>query len=247
MPRIDDQDKMLALKDAELGARCGLIVLGGPSGKDWGRIKRLVRPRCLIGVNGTVCELGAKLKYYLNLEAWYHPSGVPPGFNDNRPQYRLISWKRFHFLEDQTNAIKVRRGGPVFTDGGKWSIRTYRDGLATGPPMRAVEHVKVPTLTGTVAVQALHLAGILGLTAVHTIGLDLCWKNGEHHWHPYPPITADNLYWKPSMLTQYKGLDTMHWWIESAEYLAQLKAKMHKEKLIWHDHSNGLLQAMGVF
>ncbi|HSW65409.1 MAG TPA: hypothetical protein VLH56_19185 [Dissulfurispiraceae bacterium] len=222
-----------------------MIILGGPSGINWGRIKRLVQPDFLIGVNGVSCVLGYKLKYYLNVEAWDGRYGIPPGFNDSRPTYRLINWKRYRFLTDRHNVIKVRRGGPVFLTGSPWSIRRYDNGLATGPPM--IKHVKVPTLTGTVAAQALHLAGILGLTAVHTIGLDLCWQNGEHHWFDYPPITADNRYWYPSMLTEHKGLKTMHWWIESAEYLRTLKAKMLSEGLSWQDHSNGLLQAMGVF
>jgi hypothetical protein len=208
---------------------------------------RLYQPDFIIGVNGVVCELGARLKYYLNLEAWDWRDGIPRGFNDARPAHRLISWKRYKFLTDTSNVIKVRRGGPVYLTGGRWSIREYRNGLATGPAIKAEQHVKVPTLVGTVAVQALHLAGILGVTMVHTIGLDLCWKNGEHHWHPYPPITADNRYWYPSMLTKYKDLETMHWWIESAEYLATLKTKMKREHLIWQDHSSGLLQAMGVF
>jgi hypothetical protein len=245
--RIDDYKAIQGLYGREKTRANALIVMGGPSVQDWEKLTTDIHADLLVGVNGVVLELGEHLDYCLNMEAWDGRDGEPPGFNDDRPKTRIMNWKRREQVTNPRNVIFARRGGPCFTQNKTWSIRSYPNGLATGPAMRESRHLKHPTPVGTIAMQALHLCGILGLREVHTIGLDLCFRGDQHHWFNYPQIKHNNRYWHESMWTRAFGLDTLHWWVESAECLARMKSKMGAEGLTWIDHSNGLLQAMGVF
>ena len=105
--------------------------------------------------------------------------------------------------------------------------------------------LKLPV--GTVGLQALHFAGILGVSEVHTIGFDLCFKEGqEHHFYKYP-IYESNHYWKAeTMFTKYQDVCTMFFWIDTARYLKQVEDIFERDHLKWTDHSQGLLSVFGL-
>lgn len=112
--------------------------------------------------------------------------------------------------------------------------------------MTPASYLKTPQPVGTIGLQCLHWVGILGCTKVDTVGWDMCFKYGLHYGYKYPPITTENAFWSKEMFVNKYGLDTMWYWIETAEYLKEVKQHLLHHRLVWTDYSNGLLQAMGI-
>lgn len=226
----------------------GLLVLGGPSGRGWRDLQKHLQPDLLIGVNGTIAAMPGVLDYWLCMESWDR-AHEPVWFQDTRAGVRIVTWKRYNMLQDKTNAYAARRGGPWFLTvktGPMWNPRVYEGGLYHGDLMRRPElHVQEPVPIGTVCIQALHLACILGLSEIHTIGQDMCFKPGaEDHWYPEVPVSHDNIWWDERMFTKQFGLDTTYFWLDSAQLLLRAKARFLQCGMKWTDHSDGLLQAM---
>jgi len=99
---------------------------------------------------------------------------------------------------------------------------------------------------GTVGLQLIHHAGILGCTHVHTIGYDLLFQESEHHhWYEYPTYKTGR-HRNQEMFTQYKGVSTLWSWVETAQYLKSIEPMFAKYGIFWKDHSKGLLQIEGL-
>ena len=81
---------------------------------------------------------------------------------------------------------------------------------------------------------------------MHTVGFDLCFS-GAHHWYKDADYTRENDFWNESMFTTYEGLDTLWLFVDTAAWMPTIRDKLAASGLTWYDHSNGLLQKMGVF
>jgi len=129
------------------------------------------------------------------------------------------------------------------------------EGLLKGPitvvKLKKAERKDLKQATGTTTLQALHLASYLGCSKITTIGMDFCWKNGEHYWHGskknprYEP--GATTYTRPECLNQIEIEDKVYhsfwWYTASAIYLLkEIKPKLEEEGILWEDKSNGLLQ-----
>jgi hypothetical protein len=255
--RPDEPAKIAEHEGRYLGGSA-LVVLGGPSGKDWKKLCEELRPDVLISVNGNTRLPGAD--YWLLVENM-HFSDKAAEQGQVREQNRLklfdesntaktllISHRSWDLLPkyniDEKRCIKIRRSP---TQEG-FDPRRYGEGLLAGEISKVPGwNPSVKVRVGTVSAQALHVAALLGCSAIHTLGLDfLLSQNGQHHWYAYPSYQPDR-FRNEKMFTEFKGRTTMRWWLESAEWMSNtIDPILRKADISWHDHSSGLLLLLGA-
>lgn len=233
-----------------------LIVLGGTSGNMWQELYAQVQPDALLGGNGVVLEIDS-LDYWMcaeNMTLTNNQSVLGNAdalrkmgmFQCSTPRWRFLSHRSWNLVCSKQNVVCIRRKGWEEKEmPHDYTFREYGEGFHSGWLLKhafagAAVHV------GTVALHLLHLACILGVSEVHTIGLDLCFKDeNRHHWYDYPIYEVDR-FRKDAMFTDYQGLETQWVWIECAECLQWLDPYFQRDGMIWHDHSEGLLSEMGA-
>lgn len=237
-----------------------LCVLGGPSAANWQRIRDEIQPDCVIGANGANLDIN-NLEYWLCTENMAYPNGralkgeqryidIMKAFNTLGARVRMVNYKSTRFLEDTENVIPVQREGEndaeVYSDPQTFNWREYGEGFLNGPVFGREECTRpsVRIRVGTVALQLMHLAGILGAAEIHTTGFDLCLGN-RHHWYNYPEYKPTRFYTE-QMFTEYKGRMTLWLWVDTLDYLRQLLPGMERQGIRWCDHSEGLIQAEGL-
>ena len=242
------------MKHAGLYAgKTALIVLGGESGARWESIREAVKPDVIIGVNG-VNAMIPDLDYWLCIENMRGAfSKAQQGSQEHLeivkmyqrtgPRWRFANWKSGDLLKDQHKLVYVQRSyGLSIEDfaGSSFSWRLYGTGLLTGPLFSAVKTVNAPLRLGTVSLQALHLASILGAAKIYTIGWDMVLSE-KQHWYVYPDTYRPGEYFNEGMFVEYDGLPTTAWWLDTARYLVQLRPLLEAEKIEWIDLSKGLM------
>jgi hypothetical protein len=241
----------MALHEGRFYGGVAMIVLGGMSGKDWERLRDELKPDVMIGANGANRIKG--LDYWLCTENLTRASRDAERGDKHSMRYmdvfkapndagtKLINWKSLPLVDDREKYIAVR----IHRDHPGFSFRKYGEGLLVGWVLQHTE-AGATVHVGTVGLHSIHLAALLGVREIHTIGFDLCFKDDQHHhWYEYPKYRVDR-YRTPQAFVQYKGLATQWQWIEAGEYLKTLLPKMKAEGIRWVDHSDGLLQAMKV-
>lgn len=261
MNRPDDYKAMQALEGKYMDG-VALVVLGGPSGKNWQQLKEEVKPDVILTANGAA-QIGADYwllaenMHYQHLEATRMKSERAKGFMDminapNDAKTRLISHRTWDLIKDRRNCIRIRRvGWEKLSDP---SLREYGDGFLYGPLFKRPDCVqpKINFHVGTVGTHLLHLAGILGCREVHTIGFDLCFREGDHHWYKHPKYEPDR-FRTAQMFTTFvpdnggPPLDTAHDMIDAAVFLNSIEWLFIRDELEWTDHSDGLLKGMGLW
>lgn len=259
MSRQDDHLTM-AKHEGRYAAGKALVVLGGPSAAGWDQLYSKLLPDVLIGVNG-VNQMIPWLDYWLCAENMRYPfemsqKGVERWVKIMKmyyltgASYRLVNYKSADIVPPGKDLIRIQRSleaDPYVpeVDLAQFTFRKYGGGLLNGPRMERPEIVK-DLRCGTVGLQAIHLAGLLGCSEIHTIGYDMCYPEGEaHHWYKYPPYVGTKFYGK-NMFTEHKGLNTMWFWIDTVNYLKKIEPVLEKDGIIWKDHSSGLIQLEGL-
>ncbi len=238
-----------------------LIVLGGPSGKAWQSVRDELKPDVLIGVNG-VNGVIPNLDYWLLMENMLRWNKVARDGNKHAkelmepvrrlgPRVRLVNKKTYRLLKNWDGALPLQRGEPQEVEhlfSGGFSLRKYGTGMWKGALMQRpdiIGDLKLPV--GTVGLQALHWAGILGVSEVHTIGYDLYFPSEQaHHFYKHPLYESNYLWQSDNMFTTYQGLKTMFFWLDAAMYLKQVEGIFERDGLKWIDHSAGLLSLVGL-
>lgn len=255
MNRPDDVAGMLSYEGRHYGKK-GLIVLGGYSAEKWEALRDEIRPDILLIANGAnakihradywLCAENMTRSYNLALAGDKRAAEFFAILNRTGPKVRLVSHRSWHLLKDKRGAVRIRRKSYDIPEIPKdFSIRKYGEGLWGGWLMKDTK-AGAKVMVGTVALHLLHLAGILGLSEVHTIGYDLCIKNdASHHWYEYPTYQVDR-FRTPEMFVTHLGLKTQVYWVETAQYLQKIEHRFADEGMIWKDHSDGLLQRMGI-
>lgn len=264
MPRLDDPRAMQLHQDRFHGNGRALIVLGGDSGKNWQALRNEIQPDVILGANGTCFEID-DLDYHLVVEN-LHMAASRAAKGDaryrrimeivsprNTAKVKLISclnWKGAPVIDSRVQAIRIKRVGELGDDYERQfqalSLREYGEGFLAGPIFThpgALTSTKIQFRVGTVATQLLHLAGILGVKEVHSIGMDFC---GYGHFYTYPTYQPDR-FRTDQMFTEHKGLKTQFDWIQGAQWLKSLQWMFERDGLDWHDHSHGLLEAEGLW
>lgn len=235
-----------------------LIVLGGTSGANWEKLRDEVHPDVILGANGTCFKID-DLDYWVLAENMSYARTMARRGSEREQQFmrllthehhakwRMISHRTWHLLEDTTNCVSIRRLG--IDARSSFSFREYGEGLLHGPMLKVTSALRrgVRFRVGSVGTQVLHLAGILGVKEIHTIGFDLCFKDDKHHhWYDYPTYQPDR-FRTDLMFKTYNGVRTQEDWIEGMMFLSTLEKPMQDVGITWRDHSDGLLKAGGVF
>jgi hypothetical protein len=233
-----------------------LLILGGPSSKEWREISEKIKPDVLLGANGVnalvdnldywMCAENMTRTYQLASKGDKRHADFMKMFNRNNARFRLYSHWSWKIVPEKANCICIRREG---YERGQipqtFSFRDYGAGLLNGWVFRNPEAGKLMRV-GTVAAQLMHLAGILGVSEIHTVGLELMFKKkSPHHAYNYPKYQPD-LWRKPAMFVRYKGVATQHVWIETAEFFRGVEPFLERENIRWVDHSHGLLEVEGL-
>jgi hypothetical protein len=251
-----------------------LIVGGGPSGKDWekqcdsktfviacnGAIQKLhKRANMFICTEVTGYRLGW-IKTQLNDSAIrvFHKistnrKGVPPAIPIVR-SYHMAGFNPREYvnsrpiIEDQWNSKYnwYTCLGRNPKHGVDFNTR-IEAGLIKGPvtmlspeldPMRR-------QATGTVVLQALHLACYMGFIETRTIGADFSLHKG-HHWFTDEPsltYTKGATKWSPDdNFITVNGLPTVWFFAMGAAICAKKRLDFLKAGMTWRDMSDGLLQ-----
>lgn len=254
-PRYDDPAGM-DIHKGRYQDGIALVVLGGYSASKWQQLRDKIKPDVIIGANG-VNAMVYGLDYWLMVEnlSYSHrmaKKGDPKHtailemfHRESGAKNKLVGWQSWEWLQDTTNCIKVRWNGRELEEMDDFTFRDYGAGLLAGWEQNKKEY-GVPVYVGTVGAQCIHLAGILGVREVHTIGFDLIFRDGGiHHAYPYPLYGADKYRTEASFL-EYRGVPTMQTWIETARWLKAIEYQFKKDNLLWRDHSNGLLKLEGL-
>jgi len=259
--RCDDPAGVMEHAGRYDGARA-LIVLGGPSGRHWKELRDRLQPDVILGANGTCFEI-PDLDYHMVVENMHMSAkraaqgeeryrqmmGILSG--DHQAKVRLVSYLSWDLLDEQIdNAIRIRRLGELGSDYDAqmtgFNFRDYGEGYLAGPLFThpgALTSSRIQFRIGTVATQLIHHAGILGVSDVHTIGMDFC---NYAHWYKYPDYQPDK-FRTGAMFTEYAGLPTQWDWVKGAVWLQSLQWAFDRDGLEWVDHSDGLFKAMRLF
>lgn len=262
--RLDDPEGVMAHANRFKGG-VALVVLGGLSAEKWVDVCREVNPDVILGANG-VNSMIDNLPYWMVSENVgfaerahikdpddKHWADIVAMFHRNHHAgVRLINYKNWLWMgEHDEGCIKIQRwsyrkdndrNNPI---DGSFSFRDYGMGFLSGwrfhdPAAHSDQQV------GTTGVQLLHMAGILGCSQVHTIGFDLCFKRDDrHHWYDYPVYRPDH-FRRQANFVEYGGVKTQKVWVEGAEFLMSLMPYLNRDRLMWADHSDGLLTSMGA-
>lgn len=257
--RADDPESVNKHAGRHKGGKA-LIVLGGYSSINWQELYATIQPNVILGANG-VNSLVPNLDYWLmmeNLTRMYRLSreGDSDALaymeminRDSGAKTRLVSWHSFRLLTDTRNAIRVRRQPYEISEIPKdFTFREYGLGYLAGgfsshpEAWRENIHVNV----GTVALQLIHHAGLLGVSEIHTIGLDLLFRDEKnHHAYEYPIYKVDK-YRNENQFVEYRGAMTQWLWVETALYFKQIEYIFARDGIVWRDHSRGLLELEGL-
>ena len=260
--RPDDPIAVEFHRDRYYGGKA-LVVLGGPSGKNWEQLRDDIQPDVILTANGATKLPGAD--YWILVEnmnycyghresdAWL--SDFLHVFDkDNTAPNKFISHRSWNLLPnygiDPDMCVCIRRWGYGADDGGEpqdFSFREYGPGFLGGPISKSKGwKPKVKVRVGTAGLQLLHLAGILGCAEVHTIGYDLMFKGKKHHWYKHPEYKSGK-FRHQEMFIEHKGAQTQDWWVETAQYYPTIEHLFERDGLSWKDHSDGLLKLEGVW
>jgi len=252
----DDDYHVVEHHRGQFQGQTALIVLGGPSGKDWERLYEELNPDVLIGVNAVGANTD-KLDFWLCTENMNYPfqqafkgneryQEMMRNFNNAKAKVRIVNKKSIGLLTFPRDVVKIQRWGREVEHLDNFTFREYGNGLINGARMQRQDRIR-DLRVGTVGLQALHWAGILGVSEVHTIGFDLCYrKEDKHHWYKYPLYIQDGKYWYGDPFTTYKGIKTTWFWVDTVAYFHHILPVMERDELNWIDHSDGLLQAEGL-
>ena len=258
--RPDDPGAVMA-HTGRFDGGVALVVLGGPSGQDWMRLRDEIVPDVILTMNGMTRLPGAD--YWLLAENmnFCHNRGAQGDERlkafmhvldcDNTAEFKLVNHRNFNLLAlygiDEADCISIRRTG--YSDLDDFSWREYGDGYLNGDISDDDDAWRpgVKVRKGTVGLQLLHQAGILGCREVHTIGWDLMFgSNNKHHWYEHPRYVAGR-FRTEKMFIRHKGIETQVWWLETAAYLKGLEPVFERDNLLWRDHSDGLLRVEGLW
>jgi len=173
-------DTPASLKDKHIGCSC-LIIGTGMSTINLLKHKEKIKEKfdVVIGLNSSMRDFENEMDYHLVTEK--NPFTVYEYMEENgyrKDLVRVLNYKTIHLFPDDINGIQTTRckfsGNP--------NIREYsymgEEGLLIGP----LNEEKRLSL-GTVALQAIHLACIIGCTNIYLIGVEMILRGEYDHYY----------------------------------------------------------------
>lgn len=175
-PDLESYPTPASLKDKHAG-QSALIIGTGPSCKQLLDHRDQLRSKfdVIIGLNFSIIDFEQQLDYHLVLEN--KPTKVEFWMRQNphrKDLTRILNNKAIRFFPSDLNIIKADR----WDFDGKPDIRNYDveggSGLFAGYEELFID--------GSVIIQAVHLAGIMGCNKIYTIGGDLYFKDKRYYY-----------------------------------------------------------------
>lgn len=230
-------------KDKYIGSKV-LIIGTGHSTKNLVQYKDQLKEKfdIIVGLNFSTKDFEEQLDFHMILEknpVKSYESMKSEPYRLDLP--RILNWKSLTKFPKDILAIKATRNN----FDGKPDIRKYKhngiEGFLIGPPGN--KNLSV----GSVALNGIHFAGIIGCSEIYLIGADLMFKDKYDHYYP------DNLYRKsktkeanrsPIISITHGGKEykTTMFFKESAQYIDSVIDTMCKPAGIRvFDFSDGLI------
>lgn len=235
-----------ALAGAHPGAKF-LIIGAGTSTTKLIPFKDKIRDKfdAVIGLNLTTLGFEDQLDYHLIIEK--NPKNMYEPMHNGAHVYRrdlprILNWKGIHRFPKDFPIYKATR----HNFGGKAEIRKYaysgNEGLLIGPPDT------LGLSAGTSAMQALHLACIMGAKEIYLIGADLYFQGEYDHFYPdakfYRKSKSKRGAASPIVKVQHNGrtYESTEFFRESAKFFDHvIPTYCGKEGIGVYDFSDGLI------
>jgi len=224
-----------------------LIIGTGPSTSGVIKYKEKLKTRfdVLIGLNFATNDFEDVLDYHVVLEknpakTYTEMRKLKEKFRKDLP--RILNWKTLDKFPKDLNIFKATRS----RFGLKPDITKYKyngsEGLLIGPPD------PMGLSAGTVMLNGIHLACIMGFRNIYLVGADLVFKDQHDHYYPdnnfYRKSKSKRANRSPIVKVQCKGseLETTEFFAYSARYIDEMIEKQCVPKGIRvYDFSDGLL------
>lgn len=235
-----------------------LIVLGGASAAGWERLSAEIKPDVILGANGVngvvpnldywICSENMHYTYNLTVNKDPRAMELMEMFHrESGAKTKLVSHRSWDLLRNTDRCISIRRTGyepdQIPAD---FSYRVYGEGFMSGWVYSDTRYMRMKQRVGNAGCQLLHMAGILGVDKIYTIGFDMTFQSAEHHhFYNYPIYKADH-FRNPGNFVQYKGANTQMIWLACAEFMQSMEPYIKRAGIDWHDHSHGLFELMGM-
>jgi hypothetical protein len=238
-------DTPSVFKDKYVGKRV-LIIGTGHSTKQLVKHRDKIRKKfdVVIGLNFATKDFEEQLDFHMILEKnptqSYESMKTQP-YRRDLP--RILNWKSLRLFPEDICIIKATR----HSFGGKPDIKKYEhageEGLLIGP--LGNKNLSV----GSVALNALHFACIIGCDDIYMVGADLMFKDEYDHYYPdhlYRKSTTKIKNRSPIIEVQHDGkaYKTTKFFQESAQYIDHVIDTMCRPNNIRvYDFSGGLISA----
>lgn len=255
--RPDDPAAVMAHAGRYTGGTA-LIVLGGASAAGWERLSAEVQPDVLLIANGVNAVI-KNADYWIisenmNFTAKHAAIGDARAIEfmemfhrDSGAKTKLISHRSWDLLRNTDRCVSIRRTG--YEPGripADFSYRVYGEGFMSGWIFADRRVMRMRQRVGNAGCQLLHMAGILGVDKIHTIGFDMTFRDPDHHhFFPYPAYQVDHFRNQANFIN-YRGTDTQVIWVECAKFLKTMEPYIKRAGIQWIDRSEGLLKVMGL-
>jgi len=225
--------------------KTAIIIGTGMSTKRLVQYKQKIQDRfdVVIGLNLSTIDFEKQITHHLLIEK--NPIAVYTDMKKNPDKHRkdlprILNFKGLHRFPKDLNIIKATR-----TDfGGKPNIKKYNnngfEGFLNGPPNKRGFSV------GTVTLQAIHLACIMGCDKIYLIGVDLIFSDKYDHYYKDRKYRDGVQGQNKSPIVKVKNngaiMETTEYFRDSAEYLDKVIDTMCRPKGIEvYSFSEGLL------
>jgi len=234
----------IIFKNKFVGKRV-LIIGTGMSTKKLVKYKHKLNFDAVIGLNFSTVDFEDQITHHLILEK--NPINSYADMIKNPNKYskvtpRILNFKGLHRFPEYLNIVKTTRTN----FDGKPNIREYRangcEGLLAGP------RNKQGLMVGTVALQAIHFAGILGCKELYIAGADLVFgKKFDHYYEDRSYRDSKGGKNKSPIIKLARGgttYDTTEYFRDSAVYLDKVVNTMCRPAgMEVYSFSEGLLTA----
>lgn len=226
--------------------KSALIIGTGHSTKNLVQYKSILRDKfdVIIGLNFSTRDFESQLHFHMVLEknpALVYNSMKQDTYRLDLP--RILNWKSINKFPKDINAIKATRSNFE----GDCNIREYSANSSEGFLIGPLGNKKLSI--GSVSLNALHFACILGCSKVYMIGADLMFKDQYDHYYP------DNHYRKsktklanrsPIITIKHSGKEykTTKFFEESSKYIDTIiNTKCRPLGIEVFDFSDGLISS----
>lgn len=223
-----------------------LIIGTGHSTKNLIKYKDKLRDKfdVIIGLNFSTLDFEKQLHFHMILEK--NPIRSYEAMKTEKYRLdlpRILNWKSLKKFPDDILAIKATRSN----FGGKFDIREYHNGEQEGLLMGPQGNKNLSI--GSVALNALHFACIIGSDKVYMIGADLLFRDEYDHYYPdshYRKSKTKLANRSPIISVDHDGKEykTTRFFQESAGYIDSIiSTKCKTEGIEVFDFSDGLITA----